>query len=103
MSFRVPQFSKPDTNTAMIVEELRARGYTVEYHGKADILVTHHGWIPNLWRKIEVKKPKGKKQTLKLRTDQQEQQSYCAEHGIPYVLNAEQAVAYLTGLEIKRG
>lgn len=94
MSFRY-QRSKPDASTQQIVDELRAIGYTVEYHGKADLLVTHVNWPPNVWRKLECKTPKGKAQTLKLRKDQEDQQKYCAEHGIPYVLNGLQAITWL--------
>lgn len=94
MSFRF-QRSRPDASTQQIVDELRALGYTVEYHGKADLLVTHPSWPLNTWRKLECKSPKGKNGTLRLRTDQQEQQDYCAQHGIPYVLDGLQALTYL--------
>jgi hypothetical protein len=84
---------RADKSTQKIVDELRAVGFTVIHIGRpVDLLVTHAKWGPNVWKLLECKTPKGKKGVLKLRKDQQEQQDFCAEHGVPYVLTSFEAL-----------
>lgn len=89
---------KADATTQRIVDELRAVGYRVEHIGRpVDLLVTHPSWPVNTWKLVECKTPKGKRAELKLRKDQQKQQDFCAEHGVPYVMTGEEAIVYLIG------
>lgn len=87
---------KADKTTQQIVDELRALRYTVYHVGRpTDLLVRHPSWPVNAWRLLECKTPKGKKGVLRLRKDQQDQQDFCADHFVPYVLNGLEAVTYL--------
>lgn len=93
--YRAP-IPRSDKSTQDIVDELRALGYTVEFVGRpVDLLVTHPSWPPNVWRLMECKTPKGKKGELKLRKDQERQQQFCAQHGVPYVLSGLSAITWL--------
>lgn len=92
MSFKY-QKSKPDTSKDAIVEELRNRGYVVHLVGRpVDCLVRHPSWPLNIWRLLECKSPSGKAGKLKLRKDQEEQQKFCAEHGVPYAISPLEAL-----------
>lgn len=96
MSFKRPQIHRCDASTQQIVDEPRALHYTVIHVGRpTDLLVRHPSWPINSWRLLECKTPKGKKRVLKLRKDQQEQQDFCADHFVPYVLDGLSAVTYL--------
>lgn len=92
MSFKF-QKSKPDVTKDAIVEELRNRGYEVHLIGRpVDCLVRHPNWPLNTWRLLECKSPSGKAGTLKLRKDQEDQQKFCAEHGVPYAISPLEAL-----------
>jgi hypothetical protein len=96
VSYKRPQKHRPDTTAPAIVEELENRGYIVEKIGRpVDLLVRHPSWPLNTWRLLECKSPSGKAGTLKLRADQEEQQKFCAEHGVPYVMSGFEALAAL--------
>jgi hypothetical protein len=87
---------KADKSTQGIVDELRALGYVVAYIDKpVDLMVTHPSWPPNTWRLVECKTPKGKKGEVKLRKDQEKQQEFCSQHGVPYVCTPLAALAWL--------
>jgi hypothetical protein len=84
---------RKDTTTDAIVVELRARGYVVQHIGRpVDLLITHPSWPINTWKLLECKTPSGKEQKLKLRKDQEEQQKFCAEHGVPYAISPLEAL-----------
>lgn len=90
--------AKADKTTQGIVDDLRDAGFTVKFVGRpVDLLVTHGNWPRNTWRLLECKTPTGKKGLLKLRKDQQEQQDFCRDHEVPYVLNGQSALVYLQG------
>ena len=83
---------RPDTVTKSIVEELRARGYVVEYVDKpTDLLVRHPTWPANWFRMLECKSRKKKSGEIVLDKRQKEQQEFCSAHGVPYVTDAFEA------------
>ena len=93
MSFKRPQIHRADLTIGAIVEELRNRGYIVVIIGRpVDLLIRHPSWPLNIWRLLEGKSPSGKAGTLKLRKDQEEQQKFCAEHGVPYAMSGFEAL-----------
>jgi hypothetical protein len=82
---------RADTTTGAIVEELRNRGYKVYHIGRpTDLLVRHPSWPLNTFKLLECKSPKGGR--LKLRSDQEAQQAFCAEHGVPYAMSGLEAL-----------
>lgn len=84
---------RADTTQETIVGELRARGYIVVIIGRpTDLLIRHPSWPLNTWKLLECKSPSGKGQKLKLRKDQEEQQQFCALHGVPYAISAIEAL-----------
>lgn len=92
MSYKRPQIHRSDTTTDAIVEELRNRGYVVRHIGRpVDLLVRHPRWPINTWKLLECKSPTPKGE-LKLRKDQEEQQKFCAEHGVPYAISPLEAL-----------
>lgn len=92
MSYKY-QRSKPDASKDTIVTELRTRGYEVHLIGRpVDCLVRHPSWPLNTWRLLELKTPSGREQKLKLRKDQEDQQKFCAEHGVPYAISPLEAL-----------
>lgn len=93
MSYKRPQIHRTDTTQDAIVEELTNRGFIVKRIGRpVDLLIRHPSWPHNIWRLLECKSPSGKQQKLKLRKDQEEQQRFCAEHGVPYAIGAVEAL-----------
>lgn len=87
---------KADATTQQIVDELRAVGYVVKHIGlPVDIMVTHPSWPANTWRLLECKSPQGKGGKAYMRKDRATQQAFCTEHGVPYVMNGEEAIRYL--------
>jgi len=92
VSYRRPQIHRSDTTTDAIVEELRNHQYIV-YHVKrpTDLLIRHPSWPLNTWKLLECKSPTPKGQP-KLRKDQEDQQKFCAEHGVPYAISPLEAL-----------
>lgn len=96
MSYRRAQMHRPDATASTTIDAMRKAGYVVEAIGRpVDVLVTHPSWPANIWRLIELKSPQGKAEKLKLRTDQEAQQTFCTLHGVPYLLNGEEAIRWL--------
>lgn len=96
MSYKRPQFSKPDATTQQIVDELRALGFTVEYLGRpVDLLVTHKKWGRNIFKLLECKSRKDAKGNVVLDKRQKEQQVFCFEHSVPYVTDSFEALLAL--------
>jgi hypothetical protein len=93
VSYKRPQIHRADTTIGAIVEELRNRGYIVVIIGRpVDLLIRHPSWPLNVWRLLEGKSPSGREQKLKLRKDQEDQQKFCAEHGVPYAISPLEAL-----------
>lgn len=89
---------RADKTTQQIVDELRAVGYVVKFIGlPVDIMVSHPTWPLNTWKLLECKTPQGKAGVVRMRKDRATQQSFCTEHGVPYVTTGEQALVYLIG------
>lgn len=87
---------RADKSTQKIVDELRAVGYTVVYIDKpTDLLVRKSSWPLNTWKLLECKSHKKANGEVKLRKDQQKQQEFCAEHGVPYVTDSFEALLKL--------
>lgn len=86
---------KTDKTQPGIVKDLRACGYMVYEIGlPVDLLIRHPGWPSNHWALLEAKskEPNGKHY---VRAAMKTQSSFCAAHGVPYVFDTEQALAYL--------
>lgn len=93
MGYKRPQKHRPDTTAPAIIQELETRGFKVVRIGRpVDLLVTHPKWPVNTWRLLECKTPSGKEAKLKLRKDQEEQQAFCAQHGVPYAISPLEAL-----------
>ena len=88
--------AKSDDSTSDIVKGLRKAGFTVIHIRKpVDLAVTHKKWGKNMFKFLECKTAKLASGKVKLRKDQEEQQKFCAEHGVPYVTDAFEALLAL--------
>lgn len=87
---------RADKSTQKIVDELRALHYVVVHVGRpVDLLVRHPRWPVNTWQLLECKSHKLKSGAPVLDKRQQEQQEFCAEHGVPYVTTSLEALLAL--------
>ena len=86
--------SKVDSTQAGIVDMLRAFGFTVIVIGRpTDLLVRRNSWPLNTWKLLECKVPNRKvKPGYRPRSDQEAQQTFCKEHGVPYVTTPQEAL-----------
>lgn len=93
MGYKRPQMHRPDTTAPAIIEELQKYGYVIYRIGRpVDLLITHPSWPLNTWKLLEAKSPSGREAKLKLRKDQEDQQKFCAEHGVPYAISPLEAL-----------
>lgn len=87
---------KRDKAEALIVRELRARGFLVIHLDEpCDLVVTHKKWGKNVWKFLECKSRKLKSGEVVLDKRQQKQADFCEEYGVPYVTDGFEALLAL--------
>lgn len=84
--------SRSDSTRAEIVKAVRLAGWeTWDIGYPCDLLCYRAG----MWKTLECKPPKNKRNEPKLRKEQTKQASFCERTNTPYVVTAEQALEYL--------